>query len=199
MKIRENLTALAVGIVFLYGGSIGEAAALSIQEAVDLALAQNTSLRITEKGEETAKANLKSARGANSFDLGLNGSLTDGRTNNEDRQDNGSLTLRAGLPLYTGGRNQANIESAEIGVDAARLKTERAREDLRLSVIQAYYNVLEAQKKIEIEDGLVVQSHCHNNHAQRWRIALQILDAIGIGVKNIGTLEHSTARFGDAL
>ncbi|MBQ9634223.1 MAG: TolC family protein, partial [Schwartzia sp.] len=119
MKIRENLTALAVGIFLLYGSPTGEAAALSIQEAVDLALAQNTSLRITEKGEETAKAALKSARGANSFDLGLNGSLTDGRTNNEDRQDNGSLTLRAGLPLYTGGRNQANIESAEIGVDAA--------------------------------------------------------------------------------
>ena len=145
---RGRLAALAAGVLFLYGGSVGEAAALSIQEAVDLALAQNTNLRITEKGEETAKATLKSARGANSFDVGLNGSLTESKTNNESRQDNGSLNLRAGLPIYTGGKNQANIESAEIGVDAARLTTERAREDLRLSVIKAYYNVLEAKKKI---------------------------------------------------
>ena len=119
MKIRGHLAALAAGVVLFYGCSIGETAALSIQEAVDLALAQNTSLRITEKGEETARANLKGARGANSFNVGLNGTLTDGRTNDEARQDNGSISLRANLPLYTGGKNQANIESAEIGVDAA--------------------------------------------------------------------------------
>ena len=168
---RGKLAALAVGLMLFCGGSIGETAALSIQEAVDLALAQNTSLRITEKGEETARAALKSARGANSFDLGLSGSLTDGRTNNEARQDNGSLTLRAGLPLYNGGRNQANIESAEIGVDAARLKTERERENLRLSVIQTYYNVLEAQKKIEIAQETVEKYQAHLTNVEQLFVA----------------------------
>ncbi len=164
---RRKLVALAAGIALLFGGSIGEAAALSIQEAVDLALAQNTSLRITEKGEETARANLKSVRGANSVDLSLNGNLTDGRTNNEARQDNGSLSLRADLPVYSGGRNQANIESAEIGVDAARLKTERAREDLRLSVIQAYYDVLEAQRKVEIGQETVDKYQAHLTYVEQ--------------------------------
>ena len=168
---RGKLAALTVGLMLFCGGSIGETAALSIQEAVDLALAQNTSLRITEKGEETARAALKSARGANSFDLGLSGSLTDGRTNNEARQDNGSLTLRAGLPLYNGGRNQANIESAEIGVDAARLKTERERENLRLSVIQTYYNVLEAQKKIEIAQETVEKYQAHLTNVEQLFVA----------------------------
>ena len=70
---RGKLAALAAGLMLLYGNTTADAAALSIQEAVDLALEQNTSLRIAEKGEETAKAALKSARGANSFDLGLNG------------------------------------------------------------------------------------------------------------------------------
>ncbi len=96
---RGKLAALAAGLMLLCVGPTGETAALSIQEAVDLALAQNTSLRITEKGEETARATLKSARGANSFTWGLSGSLTDGRTNDESRQDDGSLTLRTGLPL----------------------------------------------------------------------------------------------------
>ncbi len=164
---RGKLAALAAGILLLYGGSVGEAAALSIQEAVDLAMAQNTSLRITEKGEETARANLKSVRGANSFDVGLSGSLTDGRTNNESRQDNGSLSLRASIPIYSGGKNQANIESAEIGVDAALLKTERAREDLRLSVIQAYYNVLEAKKKIDISQETVEKYQAHLTNVEQ--------------------------------
>ncbi len=166
---RGKLTALAAGLMLLYSSfsSMCEAASLSIQEAVDLALAQNTSLRITEKGEETAKATLKSARGANSFDVGMSGSLTDGRTNNEARQDNGSLSLRVGLPIYSGGKNQANIESAEIGVDAARLNTERARENLRLSVIQAYYNVLEAQKTIEISQESVEKYQAHLTNVEQ--------------------------------
>ena len=164
---RKKLAAMTVVIALLCSSSISEAAALSIQEAVDLALAQNTSLRITEKGEETARANLKGARGANSFNVGFNGTLTDGRTNDEARQDNGSISLRANLPLYTGGKNQANIESAEIGVDAARLKTERAREDLRLSVIQAYYNVLEAKKKIEIGEETVEKYQAHLTNVEQ--------------------------------
>lgn len=169
MKIRGRgkLAALTAGLVLLYGSPTAGAASLSIQEAVDLALAQNTSLRITEKNEETARANLKSARGANSFDVGLSGSLTDGRVNNEDRQDNGSLALHAGLPIYSGGRNQANIESAEIGIDAARLKTERAREDLRLSVIEAYYDVLEAQKRIEISQETVEKYQAHLTNVEQ--------------------------------
>ena len=61
---RGKLAALAVGLMLFCGGSIGETAALSIQEAVDLALAQNTSLRITEKGEETARRCLQFVRRA---------------------------------------------------------------------------------------------------------------------------------------
>jgi len=157
---RGKLAALAAGLMLLYGNTTADAAALSIQEAVDLALEQNTSLRITEKGEETARANLKSARGANSFNFGLSGNLTDSRTNDEDRRDNGSLSLRVGLPIYSGGKNQANIESAEIGVDAAR-------QDLRLSVIQAYYNVLEAKKKIEISEETVEKYQAHLTNVEQ--------------------------------
>ena len=164
---RGKLAALSAGLILLYGSSVAVAASLSIQEAVDLALEQNTSLRITEKGEETARATLKNARGTNSFNVGLSGGLTDSRVNNEDRQDNGSLTLRAGLPIYSGGKNQANIESAEIGIDAARLRTERAREDLRLSVIEAYYNVLEAQKRIEISQETVEKYQAHLTNVEQ--------------------------------
>ena len=164
---RGTLAALAAGLMLLYGGAGCEAASLSIQEAVDLALAQNTSLRITEKGEETAKAALKGARGANSFDFGLSGSLTDGKVNDESRQDNGSLSFRVGLPIYSGGRNQANIESAEIGLDAARLNTERARENLRLLVIQAYYDVLEAKKTIEIGEETVEKYQAHLTNVEQ--------------------------------
>ena len=161
IKGRWASTAMLAAGLFLWSPSFGSAAALSIQVAVDLALEQNTSLRITEKGEETAKAALKSARGSNSFDVSMNGSLTDGKTNDASRQDSGSLTARVGLPIYSGGKNQANIESAEIGVDVARLTTERARENLRLSVIEAYYNVLQAKKTIAINQETVEKYQAH--------------------------------------
>lgn len=152
---------LTAGAFFLQGAAHGAAASFSIEEAVERALAFNTSLRIEAQGERTAAAALKNARGASSFDVSLSGSLTDGRSKGETRRDNGALTLRAGLPLYTGGRSEAEIKSAELGVDAARLHTERARENIRLAVIEAYYNVLQAKKTVAIDQETVDKYQAH--------------------------------------
>lgn len=160
-----KMAAAMVCGLFLFSGV--EAAELSIDEAVELAISQNTSLKMTAKGEETAKAALKSARGANSFDIGASGSLTDGKTSSARRQDNGSASLRASLPVYTGGRNEASIKSAEIGIDSAALVTERARENLRLAVIRAYYDVLEAEKTIKIEQDSVDRYQAHLTNVEQ--------------------------------
>nr|MCR5558941.1 TolC family protein [Schwartzia sp. (in: firmicutes)] len=152
--------ALAAAMLF-YGAATASAADLTIQQAVDMALEQNISLKITEKGEDTAKANLKSARGTNSFSVSAGASLTDTKTNDVEAIRNGSTSLSVSLPLYSGGKNQAGIKSAEVGMDAARLQTLRERENLRLKVIKAYYDVLESKRVVEIDQESVDRYEAH--------------------------------------
>lgn len=164
MKVR------AAGAVFLTAALLtgaAEAAELSIEEAVELALAQNTALQITAKGEDTAQAALKAARGKNSFSLSASGGLTTGKSSRASRTDTGNASLSATLPLYTGGANEANIKSGEIGVDAARLATERERENLRYSVIKAYYDVLEAKRTVAIDQESVDKYQAHLTNVEQ--------------------------------
>ena len=166
MKSMKMIRAMIAAAVILLPGS-ASAIELSIQEAVDLAIAQNTSLRITEKGEETAKANLKSARGQNSFGVSASGNVTESKTKNYTRTDESAATLNVELPIYSGGKNEANIKSAEIGIDSARLTTERAREDLRLSVVKAYYDVLEAKRTVDIDQESVDNYQAHLDNVEQ--------------------------------
>ncbi|MGN0941282.1 MAG: TolC family protein [Selenomonadaceae bacterium] len=158
---------IAAAALVMQPMDMASAAELSIQEAVDLAIAQNTSLRITEKGEETARAELKSARGQNSFEVTGSGNVTDSKVNDNRNTGSGGASLSVGLPVYTGGKNEANIKSAEIGVDAARLTTERARENLRLSVVKAYYDVLESKRTVDIDQESVDNYQAHLDNVEQ--------------------------------
>ena len=134
---------------------------LSLADAVDMALAANTGLRITRQGEHTADAALKQARGRNGVSVSASDSVRWSKTNGETQQSSNGLNLSASLPLYTGGANQASIQSGEIGAAAARLTTERAREDLKYEVTAAYYNAVEALKKTEVQRESVGNYDAH--------------------------------------
>ncbi|MBR2215915.1 MAG: TolC family protein [Selenomonadaceae bacterium] len=143
------------------------AASLSLQQAIDMALQQNTALRVTQKGEDTAAATLKSAKGTNGVSASLSDSLSVSKDSDSDRASSNSLSVSASLPLYSGGKNQARIESGEIGVDAARLTTQRAQEDLKLNVIKAYYDALEAKKTIDVAQESVDNYQAHLTNVEQ--------------------------------
>ena len=154
-------------IVLLLAGALlcrmplGACTELSLQNAIDLALSQNTSLRITQKGEESAEAAYRSAKGGNSFSVTASSSLETNKTEGNSHVESSSNRLSASLPLYSGGKNQAAIESSEIGIKSAELKTERQREDLKLNVIQAYYNAVQAKKTIAVRQEAVDNYNAH--------------------------------------
>lgn len=141
-----------------------QAADLSLQEAINMALAQNTSLKITQKDEDTAKYALDEAKGDNGFSVTASDSLSTSKSKGEARQDGNSVSVTGKLPLYSGGKNQAKIKKAELGLEAADLETQRAQEDLKLSVIKAYYDALEAKKTIAVRQETVdkYQEHFTN-------------------------------------
>ena len=134
---------------------------LTLAEAIDTALAANTSLRITAEGERAADAVLKQARGKNGIAAEAGDTLRTSKAKDEDAQTSNSLSLSARLLLYSGGANEANIASGEIGAQSARLMTERVREDLKYEVIAAYWNAVEASKKITVQQDTVSKYDAH--------------------------------------
>lgn len=166
-KKKKMLLFLAGSIFFSLTGKTAMAADLSLKEAVNLALAQNTALKITQRDEISAKAELAKAKGNNNVALTASDSLTTQKNNDSERSDSNNLGLSASIPLYTGGKNQAAIKKAELGVEAADLTTERERENLKLSVIKAYYDSLEARKTIAVRQETVdkYQEHYTNVNA----------------------------------
>ena len=164
MELKRWIKAGVPFMALLMASPMVQAADLSLQKAINLALAQNTSLKVTQKGEDTAKYALEQAKGNNGVSVGLSDSLTTNKTKDTDRQDSNSVSLSGKLPLYSGGKNQANIKKAKIGVESASLTTQRAQEDLKLSVIKAYYDALESKKTVGVRQETVdkYQEHYTN-------------------------------------
>lgn len=159
--------ALTLAVSGLMQPAVGSCAALSLDEAIEMALARNTGLKVTKKGEETAEALLRQARGNNGVTVSASDNLSTGKSSGGERNDSNSLKLSGSLPIYSGGKNQANIKSREIGVDTAKLATEREQEDLKLSVIKAYYNALEAKKNIDVNQESVDNYQAHLTNVQQ--------------------------------
>ena len=166
MKLGWGALALTLALGSL-APAVGSCAALSLDEAIQLALAQNTGLKVTKKGEETAEAKLRQAKGTNGVSASLSDNLSTSKVSGGERNDGNNLNLSGSLPIYSGGKNQANIKSSEIGMDTAKLATERAQENLKLSVIKAYYDALEAQKNIDVNQESVNNYQAHLTNVQQ--------------------------------
>ena len=157
---RRAFAALALSTT-LFLPLQADAMSLTLAEAIHTALAANTGLRITQAGERTADAALKEARGKNRISAEAGDTLRTSKARDEDAQTSNALSVSARLPLYSGGANEANIASNEIGAQSARLTTERAREDLRYEVTAAYWDAVEASKKIEVQRDTVNKYDAH--------------------------------------
>ena len=158
------LGALAWGLPF---AGPAQAADLSLPKAIELALAQNTELRVTQKGEESAEAAVRQAKGNNGMSVSASDRVSFSKTESTEHSTGNVLSLNGSLPLYSGGKNQANIRSAELGVDTALLTTERGRENLKLQVVKAYYDALQARKTIDVDQESVDNYRAHLTNVQQ--------------------------------
>ena len=157
---RRTFAALALSTAFFLPLH-ADAMSLTLAEAIHTALAANTGLRVTQTGERSADAALKQVRGKNSITAEVSDTLRTSKARDEDAQTSNSLSVSARLPLYSGGANEASIASGEIGTRMARLATERAREDLKYEVTAAYWDAVEASKKIEVQRDTVNKYDAH--------------------------------------
>ena len=165
-KMRGTGLAL-VGALLLACPARGDCADLSLQQAINMALEQNTSLRITQKSEDKAEAAVREAKGNNGVSVSASDSLSVSKSSDSDRSSSNSLGVSASYPIYTGGKNEASIDSSELGLRSAVLTTQRARETLKRDVIKAYYTALESKRVVEVAQESVDKYQAHYVNAEQ--------------------------------
>lgn len=137
------------------------ARALPVQDAVQTALANNPNLQRTEQSIRVAEESLKSARGKKKVSISASGSVNASKTEGVDMSERASTGLSASLPLYSGGRLETAIKSAELGIEVSKLEYAQAQDNLVYQVVTAYINALEnlATSKVDLETEQNLAEH----------------------------------------
>lgn len=81
-------------------------------------------------------------------------------------QDNYSWALEFRQPLFAGGSIYANYQASKKGEDIARVDQSAATQDIVQEVKVSYFNILKAQKILEVAKQAVDQLKSHRNDAQ---------------------------------
>lgn len=145
---------------------------ITLNEAIDLALKNNRAIEQSEDDREAAKWNLSVVRRSNGMRLSWSSTANKigGRYYNDYRanrynfenlsetnkiisgyslsdfpryQSETSNTLSLSMPIYSGGRLESQIKSAEYNLSSADLILENVRQQIKFQTMQAFYQVLQ--------------------------------------------------------
>lgn len=153
--------------------------ALTLSEAVEMALASNPLTRVTAAGRKLADAQLSAAR-ATRFPLlqasesvttsnnpvFVFGSLLEqgrfgadnfliGSLNNPDALTNFRSGLSVRVPLFDQRQSKARIDVARFGQQQADQQTVLIAQQIRFEVLRSYYGVLLAQSRVVVADEAI--------------------------------------------
>ena len=144
----------------------------TLQDCIDYALAHNLSvqqsaLQVEQRGIDvnTARSNrLPGVAASASQNFSFGRGLTEDNTYTHANTASTSFGLGADLPLFNGLRLQNNIALSELNLKAATQDLEKARDDIRVAVAQAYVQILYNQ---EIRDVALRQIEIDSLQVER--------------------------------
>jgi len=161
---NRNSCSSLLGLWLLMQTTMSLAAPLSVDQAVKLALDNHLDIKMAENSEEQAKYTLQSAEG--SLGISVDAANTFYLKQIHYQATTNSTSLTVSLPLYSGGKNEGNIEIAKTDVTIAGLSLLKTRQDVKLKAISAYYDVLQAQKVQAVDQETVDNYLLHLNNVQ---------------------------------
>lgn len=153
----------------------GNAAAESLQQAWDTALAVDRGLKATRENTAATASLLEAAKSARLPNVALEAGYTalDNTPAAEAeffgqplqmplaQKESGAYQAMATLPLYTGGRIERGIEAAASALEAARLGETGDEQNLKLRVAEAYVGVLRAARLLNVAESHVRSLEAH--------------------------------------
>ena len=153
----------------------GNAAAESLPQAWDTALAVDRGLKAARENTAAAESLLEAARSSSLPSVSLEAGYTALDNTPAFRadllgqslqipmaqQDSAAYKAMATLPLYTGGRIERGIDAAAAGLEAARLGETADVQNLKLRVADAYVNGLRAGRMLKVAESHVESLSAH--------------------------------------
>jgi outer membrane protein len=183
-KMRRKRWGIALGLFFflIHGALVSpsfaqeEKRVFTLRESIAVALDKNWSLKAKEEGVRQATAVKNQARTAFLPSL----SSTYGYTYNRDISINlGPFFVDVGhdtyqwvtslnVPVFTGFASISSYELAKLGIDQSKVELAREELDLALRVKEAYFNILIADKAVEVAEKDVASRKSNANVARNF-------------------------------
>ena len=166
----------------------------AVDQAFDVAEAENPSLRRARSTEQASRARIAEAKAANHPTVSLQGSLGySGRVSPFDPSDyNRAVTAEAVVtqPLFTGGLNASNIRSATEQNTADRLNIEGARRQVVQQVSQAWNIMVSSRANVISDEEQVRAARVAFEGAQEeYRVGLRTTLDVLIAQQNLRDAE----------
>ena len=171
MIIKALSRLLMVGTMMGLMTASASAMTLSLNESITRALECDERIAAAESDTETARWNLSATRRqkgprlvweSGAYKIG--GEYYHERNRQHEEYGNEaspayhntfSNSVGISVPLYTGGELEGNIDSRKHLLHAANLTLEDTRREVRYSVVEAYYNVLQNRNVVEVNASAV--------------------------------------------
>ena len=142
----------------------------TLHDCINYALEQNIQVKISKVSKLSGDEDLQQSK-AQMFPS-LSAGVSQGFTNypSSDVATNnsysGSYNVSANWRLFDGGRRTNTIKQNEIRQDVNDLQIEKSENDIRLSIIQAYMQVLYAKESVRTNENTVDVSQAQRNRGE---------------------------------
>ncbi|MGM0370237.1 MAG: TolC family protein [Bacillota bacterium] len=159
---RKLIYFMLVALLISFSAITFAAEEINQEQAVQLALEQNSELEQLRAEVATAKAKLKEAKGAFYPTVDLGSSYTYTEFGEEPLKptpnDNYRVKFDLKQPLFLAGQLRSNYELAKNGLKMSQLNLEQKKEEIIYQVLEEYYNVLKAKKMLQVREQQVNQN-----------------------------------------
>jgi outer membrane protein len=206
-------------IALLVTAPVWAAEPLSLQQAVQKALENHASVRVTAEAKKAAEAKITEARGArlprvdyteswqrsNNPGFVFSSLLSQrqfgaenfaiGPLNNPPYVNNFQSQFVAEQSIYDGGRSKSQVRTAELGRDMVDQEGRRNESSVIANVVRTYYGVLVARENARVAEEAVRSAEADLKRAQEHRDAGMTTDADVLSIRvHLASMQEQKIR-----
>ena len=139
---------------------------LSLDESIIMALQNNPSIKIADADLESAKWGINAAKGAKMPSISLTHSDTRKKSTSSIITNAFSNEITMSLPLYTGGKLEAGVETAKLTYKVNDLAVEESKQQVKLDATTGYYTILQTMNALKVSQDSVAMMDAHLKNVQ---------------------------------
>ncbi|CQR71857.1 Outer membrane protein TolC precursor [Sporomusa ovata DSM 2662] len=159
LNLTNKAAVITAGLIFLqHTFAFAAPVELSLQDSIEYALKNNPSIQIAGEDKKKSELSVGETQAGKMPTVSLGSGYTYQGNSGDDSFSN---SLRLNWPIYSGGRTEAQIEQAKLGVRTADLNVEKSKQQLILDTTANYYSVLEAKNMRAVNEESVNNLKAH--------------------------------------